>query len=96
MTTLTEARIRRHAARQPHLRQEMAGLRLHFRHFMRAHKADIRRYNEMAAQLAAVTAERDALRRELANMTGELCGHARDASYSRRVVCAMILASMAH
>lgn len=37
-----------------------------------AHKADIRRYNEVVAQLAAVTAERDALRAQLAAMTGEL------------------------
>lgn len=41
MTTPIEARQRRYAARQPHLRREMAELRLHFRQFMRAHQADI-------------------------------------------------------
>lgn len=100
MTTPTEARQRRHAARQPHLRREMAELRLHFRHFMRAHQADILALKDawdrinatdssmwtyqatsdmhrdqvrrLQCEIAAVTAERDQLRRELDAMRGEL------------------------
>lgn len=41
MTTPTEARIRRHAARQPHLRQELADERIKFRIYMRVHQQDI-------------------------------------------------------
>lgn len=41
MTTPTEARQRRHAARQPHLRRELADERIKFRIYMRVHQADI-------------------------------------------------------
>lgn len=100
MTTPTEARQRRYAARQPHLRREMADLLIKWRIYMRVHQADIvetmRAWERLAdtersmwtyqatsdmhrdqvrrlqCELAAVTAERDALRQELDAMQGEL------------------------
>lgn len=98
--TPTEARTRRHAARRPHLRREMAEQRIRFRQFMRAHQADILALKEawerinatdssmwtyqatmalyrdqarrLRCELETATAERDALRRQLDAMTGEL------------------------